>query len=132
MTESQFSRPLASGIVPRRLRPRRRTIPFFLVLVTVVLLGNAIVGERGLTALIRANDEFAAISTLITTLRAENDELREQVRELRENTRAIEAIARGELGLVEPGETLFIVRETLRVPAAPLGFDPAQASSPGH
>ena len=105
--------------MPRRPSSRRRAIPFLLVLVTVVLLGNAIIGERGLTALIRANDESAAISTLITTLRAENDELRENVRELRESTRGIEALARGELGLIEPGETIFYVRDTSPVSATP-------------
>ncbi len=123
VTQSQPPRPLASGLVPRRPSPRRRTVPFFLVLVTVVLLGNAIVGDRGLTALIRANDESVAISTIITMLRAENDELREDIRELRESTRGIEALARGELGLITPGETMFIVDTT--PPDTPVGLDPA-------
>ena len=124
VTQSQPPRPLASGPVPRRPGPRRRprAVPFFLVLITVVLLGNAIVGDRGLTALIRANDESVAISTTITMLRAENDDLREDVRELRENTHGVEALARGELGLITPGETMFIVGET--PPDTPVGLDP--------
>ena len=76
-----------------------------------------------MTALIRANDESVAISTIITMLRAENDELREDVRELRESTRGIEALARGELGLITPGETMFIVDTT--PPDTPVGLDPA-------
>ena len=121
VTQSQPTRLLASGLVPRRPGPRRRAVPFFLVLVTVVLLGNAIVGDRGLTALILANDESVAISAIITMLRAENEELREDVRELRESTRGIEALARGELGLITPGETMFIVDHN--PPDTPVGLD---------
>jgi len=77
--------------------------------VTVVLLGNAVVGERGLIALVRANHELTSVFELIASLRAENDSLREEVRMLREEPRKIEEIARGELGLIEPGEKVFIV-----------------------
>ena len=42
-------------------------------------------------------------------LRAENDGLREDVRRLREEPRTIEELARGQLGLIHPGEKLFIV-----------------------
>ena len=124
VAQSQPPRPLAYGPVPRRRGPRRRprAVPLFLVLITVVLLGNAIVGDRGLTALIRAHDESVAISTIITMLRAENDDLREDVRELRENTHGVEALARGELGLITPGETMFIVDDT--PPDTPVGLDP--------
>ena len=82
-------------------------------------------------ALWRANDEHTAISSLIAALRAENDELREQVRDLRDDARAIEALARGELGLIEPGETLFIVGDTPGVPTLllPSAFDDDSRSS---
>lgn len=79
------------------------------MLVAVVLVGNAIVGERGLIAMIRAADESASLAQMIEVLRAENDGLREGVRQLREEPRIIEELARGELGLIRPGEKLFIV-----------------------
>ena len=100
---------VGSAVVPRRQRPRRRTTRFLVLLVTVVLLGNAVVGERGLIALIRANHQLTAVFQLIDSLRAENDSLREEVRMLREEPRAIEELARRELGLMEPGEKVFIV-----------------------
>jgi cell division protein FtsB len=37
--------------------------------------------------------------------------LREEARRLREEPSAIEEIARRELGLIKPGEKLFIIRE---------------------
>ena len=96
------------GIVPRRQRPRRRTARFLVVLISVVLLGHVLVGERGLITLIRSSHQLAAVSDLIDTLRTENAVLREEVRSLLEEPRAIEELARRELGLIEPGEKVFI------------------------
>ena len=100
---------LGLGFVPRRQRPRRRTTRFLVLLVTVVLLGNAVVGERGLVALVRANHELTAVFQLIDSLRAENDRLREEVRMLLEEPRKIEELARRDLGLLESGEKMFII-----------------------
>jgi cell division protein FtsB len=44
-------------------------------------------------------------------LRSENAALREEARRLREDPAAIEEIARRELGLMSPGEKLFIIRD---------------------
>ena len=103
------SDPPAMPAVPRRQRTPRRASRFLILLVSVVLLGNALVGESGLISLIRAGRQVAAVSGLIDALRAENDELREDVRSLREEPRAIEDLARRDLGLIEPGEKVFII-----------------------
>ena len=68
-------------------------------------------GERGLIALFRSTNDIADISKLIETLRDENNGLREEVRSLREEPRAIEDLARSELGLIQPGEMVFIISE---------------------
>jgi len=44
-------------------------------------------------------------------LKQENAGLREQIRRLREDPEAIEAIARQDLGLMRPGEILVIVKD---------------------
>ena len=49
--------------------------------------------------------------TTQSSLRTENARLREEARRLREDPAAIEEIARRELGLIKPGEKLFIVRD---------------------
>lgn len=94
---------------PSRRRLQRRAARFIVILVGVILLGNALVGERGLMTMVRANRDFTTLSQMITALRAENEELREEAREFLEEPRMIEDLARRDLGLIEPGEILFIV-----------------------
>ena len=75
----------------------------------MVLLGNAVVGDNGLIALLRANRELAETFTVVEALRTENDSLREEVRMLLEEPLKVEEIARRELGSIKPGEKIFIV-----------------------
>ena len=44
-------------------------------------------------------------------MRVENQRLREQARRYREDPSAIEELARKDLGLIKPGEKLFIIRD---------------------
>jgi cell division protein FtsB len=44
-------------------------------------------------------------------VREENARLRDEARRLREDPRTIEEIARRELGLIKPGEKLFIIKD---------------------
>ena len=74
-----------------------------------MLIGNVIIGERGLGSMVRVTDEFEKLSNVIAELRVENQLLREEMRRLRDEPRIIEELARGELGLIQSGEKLFIV-----------------------
>ncbi len=107
-------------------RPTRRAARFLVLLVTVLLVGNAILGDRGYLSMIRAADEAEELSQSIAAVRARNDALRENARQLREEAWAIEELARGELGLMQPGEKLFIVTD--RPPAA--AADTGEAAGP--
>ena len=98
------------GVAPRRQRSRRRTTHLLVLFVTVVLLGNAVVGEWGLISMVRANRELIAVSQFIESLREENNSLREEVRMLRDEPRKIEELARRDLGLMDSGEKVFIVQ----------------------
>lgn len=89
---------------------RRRTLQLLLVFVTLVLIINALVGERGLTETLRARKKHQELVTAIEHLRAENARLRDEARRLRSDPATIEALARQELGLIKPGEMLFIVK----------------------
>jgi cell division protein FtsB len=80
----------------------RRVARYVLGFVTVVLVIDAIVGEKGLLTLLKARRDFHAV---------ENTQLREDARRLREDPTAIEELARRELGLIKPGEKLFIIRD---------------------
>jgi len=95
--------------VPRRSRSKSRTPRYLLMFVTSVLVANALVGERSLAAILRANRQSRDLASSIAELERENAALREQARQLREDPRAIEHLARREIGLIRPGERLFII-----------------------
>jgi cell division protein FtsB len=76
-----------------------------------VLFVDALVGERGLLAMRQARRDYQALESTIARQRAENERLREEARRLREDPSAIEEIARRELGLIRPGEKLFIIKD---------------------
>jgi len=92
-------------------RRRRRAIQYALVFVGCVLVIDALVGEKGLLAMIEARQQYRQLEQALSAVRAENARLREEARRLREDPRAIEDIARRELGLIKPGEKLFIVKD---------------------
>ena len=93
------------------VRRGRRLVRYVLGFVTVVLVVDAIVGEKGLLSLLQARRDFEAVEQSLQRARRDNAQLREQARRFREDPTAIEELARRELGLIKPGERLFIVRD---------------------
>jgi cell division protein FtsB len=61
--------------------------------------------------MLRARQEYDRLTASIARQRSDNARLREEARRLREEPSAIEEIARRELGLIKPGERVFIVRD---------------------
>ena len=80
--------------------------------VACVLIANALVGEKGLAAILRANRQQRELASSIAELKRENTGLRDHARQLREDPQTIEHLARRELGLIKPGEKLFIIART--------------------
>ncbi len=99
---------------PRTRRGRggfRALVIVFSVCVSFVVI-DAFVGDRGLAALVRTRQERDRLAAEVESRKKENDRLRERNRRLRgEDPAAIEEIARRELGLIRPGERLFIIRD---------------------
>jgi cell division protein FtsB len=89
----------------------RRVVRYMLAFVTVVLVIDAVVGEKGLMAMLKARRDFEAVEAALQRARAENAQLRDHARRLREDGSAVEEIARRDLGLIKPGEKLFIIRD---------------------
>ena len=86
----------------------RRCIHFGLLFIGSVLVANALVGERGLVDSIDERRRHQQLTSETTRLRHENEHLRHEARRLRDDPAAIEAVARGELGLIRPGELLLL------------------------
>ena len=104
---------------PRRRAPKakgpstrnRRVVHLVLLFVASVIVVDALVGDRGLIAMLRARREYDELSASIVRQRAENAGLRDLARRLREDPKTIEEIARRDLGLIRPGERVFIVKD---------------------
>lgn len=92
-------------------RRGRRLASYVLGFVTMVLVIDAVVGEKGLLTLLKARRDFVSVEQSLHRARRENAQLREQARRLREDPSAIEEAARRDLGLIKPGETLFIIKD---------------------
>lgn len=92
-------------------RRGRRFLTALFFFVVCVLVVDALVGDQGLVATIRARKQYDQLSADLARLRFENAGLREEARRLREDPAAIEEIARRELGLMSPGETVFIIKD---------------------
>jgi cell division protein FtsB len=72
---------------------------------------DSLVGEKGLMESMRARKQYRELAASLDAVRRENDRMREEVRRLKEDPSAIESLARKELGLIRPGEVLFIIKD---------------------
>ena len=80
------------------------------------LLGvNIIMGDRvplhSLKVHLEAGSEHRRLERELNRLRRENRRMRHEARRLREDPAAIEALARRELGLLRPGEVVFLLTD---------------------
>ena len=98
----------------RRSR-NKKFLHFGLILFAAVIILDALAGDRGLLAMLRVRGQYTALAATLARERAENARLAEQARRLREDPTAVEEVARRELGLIKPGEKVFIIKD---VPAS--------------
>jgi cell division protein FtsB len=92
-------------------RRGRRAVQYVLVLIGCIIVVDALVGDKGLLAMRKARQQYQALENALAAERSENDRMREEARRLHEDPTAIEDLARRELGLIKPGEKLFILRD---------------------
>ena len=108
---------MAKQVPKKQPSRRRRIVQILVVLIASIIIVDGLVGDRGLLAMLRARQEYDQLAASVARQRAENARLREQARRLREDPSAIEEIARRELGLIRPGERVFIVKDVPPVKA---------------
>ena len=100
-----------SASTPDKRRRGRRAVQYLLVFVGCVLVIEALVGEKGLLEMVKKHQEYRALEQSLADVRAENARLREEAQRLQDDPGAIEDLARRELGLMKPGEKLFILKD---------------------
>ena len=81
------------------------------IIVVVGLLVGSLFGDRGLQQLVSQRERAESLAREIEQLKADNSRLAAEIGALRADPSAIERLAREELGLVRPGETVFVIRE---------------------
>jgi cell division protein FtsB len=98
---------------------RRRVVQYVLIFVGCVLVVNALVGDKGLFAMLRAREQHHELETALAKARATNAALRDEARRYREDLDAIEGLARSEHGMIKDGEKVFIIRDVLPPDVSP-------------
>jgi len=80
--------------------------------IALIALGvGAVFGDRGILNMLGERDKVDARRAELEGLRAENARLSAEIVDLRTSPRAIERLAREQLGLARPDETVFLIRE---------------------
>ena len=97
-----------------RVRPHWSATRVLLWFVTTFLILQTLIGDGGLTDMRRAAQQRRELTASIAALRTENRRLFRMSRSLRDDPRAIADVAREELGMIAPGEVLFIVHDMRR------------------
>lgn len=90
---------------------RRRWMRYGLAIVSAVLMINALVGEKGYLATLQARQQRVEIEASVNALHAENELLEDFATRLRRDPSTLEAVAREDLGLIKPGETLVTLKD---------------------
>ena len=103
---------------PHRTAKVRRVGRLLGLLAALILIMDALVGDRGLMAMLNARRQYDEASAALTHQRAENERFRNEAARLRNDPAAIEELARRELGLIRPGEKVFIIKD-LKTPSTP-------------
>jgi cell division protein FtsB len=98
---------------PTRSEPglRRKACVLGTVIALIALAVGSVFGDRGLLNLMERRQRVEGLRAEIETLRLENARLVGEIADLRQSPRAIERLAREELGLARPDETVFLIRE---------------------
>jgi cell division protein FtsB len=81
------------------------------VIALVALAVGSVFGDRGILNLVDRRRQVESVRQEIEALRADNARLAAEIVALRTNPRAVERLAREELGLARPDETVFLIRE---------------------
>ena len=90
---------------------RRKAALLASVLAIIALVVGSLFGDRGILQLMAQRQRALELAREIEDIRAENVRLAAEIHALRTDPRAIERIAREQLGLARPGETVFLIRD---------------------
>lgn len=77
----------------------------------LALAVGSVFGDRGILNLVHKRQQVEELRSELESLRADNARLASEVLALRSNPRAVERLAREELGFARGDETVFLLRQ---------------------
>ena len=92
-------------------RARMKTWVLGTAIAVIALVVGSVFGDRGILNLLQKRRQVEGLRTELEGLRGENARLAAEIAALGGSERAIERLAREELGLARPDETVFFIRE---------------------
>ena len=98
---------------------RRRMVQYLIVFVGCVLVIDSLVGDKGVLQMLKKRQEVRAIDQELAAARAENARLFQEMDRLKNDPAALEEVARRDLGLIKPGEKLYIIKDAAPTNALP-------------
>ncbi len=98
----------------------RRHLRLVMVLLLALLVAS-VMGKRSVIRLYQMRQDQVVLEREIDQLAAANAALAEEVRQFRTDPTKVESIAREELGLVKPGETVYEFEAPARSPTPDRG-----------
>lgn len=90
---------------------RHKALVLFSVLALSALVVGSIFGDKGVLQVWEQRRRTAELEQQVDALRNENAKLAAEIRALRTEGSAIERLAREQLGLARPGETVFLLTD---------------------
>lgn len=90
---------------------RRKAWVLGTVIALIALAVGGVFGDRGVLNLVEKRKQVEALRLELDALRADNARLAAEIADLRTSPRPVERLAREQLGLARPDETVFLIRE---------------------
>jgi cell division protein FtsB len=90
---------------------RRKAWVLGTVIALIALAVGGVFGDRGVLNLVEKRKQVDALRLELDALRADNARLAAEIADLRTSPRPVERLAREQLGLARPDETVFLIRE---------------------
>jgi cell division protein FtsB len=90
---------------------RRKAWVLGTAIALIALAVGGVFGDRGVLNLVEKRRQVDALRLELEALRADNARLAAEIADLRTSPRPVERLAREQLGLARPDETVFLIRE---------------------
>ena len=90
---------------------RKKALALGSIIALIALVVGSFFGDRGFLRMVAQRERTESLRLQIEDLRTENARLAGEISALKSDPRAVEKLAREELGLARPGETVFLVHE---------------------